>query len=300
MIVKDEKGMRLLITGATGFLGSHLVDALLNEGHTVAVLKRSSSNTERIDGVLSRISTYDADKGELLRAFHDHEKIDAVIHTATCYGRGGESMIDIYDANVIFPLEILAIAINFGVGAFFNTDTVLPKYTDAYALSKKHFRDLGELAANEHKQRFVNIKLEHIYGPRDDKSKFPMYVIDSCLSNLPELRLSPGGQKRDFIYIDDVTSAYLHILRNTCYERAYYEEYHVGSGQAITIREFVETVHRLTDSKTVLKFGALPCRENELMESRADTRRLKALGWKSTTSVKQGIIRILRKLGVKP
>jgi len=67
----------------------------------------------------------------------------------------------------------------------------------------------------------------------------------------------------------------------------------VGSGQSVAIREFVETVHRLSDSKTHLAFGALPYREGEAMSSEADISGLSALGWYCRYDFVRGLKKVI-------
>lgn len=139
--------------------------------------------------------------------------------------------------------------------------------------------------------KFCNIKLEHMYGPGDDESKFTSYIINSCSKNEPEIKLTPGEQKRDFIYIDDVVFAF-QLLLNHKQDKAF-EEYELGSGEPVTIREFVETAHRLTKSRSVLQFGALSYRENEVMHSSANVEALKALGWEPRNNLVDGLKKII-------
>jgi len=279
----------ILLTGATGFLGSHLARALVVRGHRVLVLKRPSSNVERIASILPALTIYDIKGTDLSLPFRRHEKVDAVIHAATCNGRNGESAAEILDANAAFPLRLLETAASFKTETFFNADTVLDKNTNAYALSKHHFFEWGKLFAGGEKIRFVNVRLEHIYGPGDDASKFTARVIKDCLANVAEIKLTPGDQKRDFVYIDDVVAAYDILMEHANRQTEYFQEYGLGSGVAVTIREFVETVHQLTGSTTRLNFGALPYRENEIMNSDADTKALMSLGWRCCTTLANGI-----------
>jgi len=160
-------------------------------------------------------------------------------------------------------------------------------------LSKRQFDDWGRIFANQGQIRFVNIKLEHMYGPGDDPSKFSAHVVQSCLKNIPELALTPGEQKRDFIYIDDVVEAYLKLLENCTTEEAKFQEYEVGSGKALSIREYGETVHSLTKSATRLKFGALPSRDNEIMYSEADISRIVNFGWKPKHDLVSGLRKMI-------
>lgn len=280
---------RILLTGATGFLGSHLAKALVSAGYEVTALKRKSSSLCRIESITSDIELIDINFLDYESLFRDFGKIDVIIHTATCYGRNDETVSEIFAANTEFPLRLLDEGSRAGVELFLNTDTILDKYMNLYALSKNQFLQWGQFFAKQGNIRFVNIRLEHFYGPGDDPTKFSAYVINSCLNNVPELKLTAGEQKRDFIYIDDVVSAYMILLEKMGNSDNAFIELDVGSGQSVSIREFVETVHRLTSSKTHLAFGAFPYREAEVMHSEADTSSLQALGWQCKNTLHQGL-----------
>lgn len=292
--------VKILITGATGFLGSYLTKSLVGEGHKVIILKRSFSNTWRISDILPMVSIYDIDRCSLEQPFVDYEGIDVVIHTATNYDRNEDNFIEIFESNVSFPLKLLDIAASFQTTAFINTDSFINKgnldyqYLIKYALTKKQFLKWGKQFASAGKIRFVNVKLEHIYGPFDSDYKFTTYVIKSCLKNVPELKLTPGHQKRDFIYIEDVITAYSLLLQQGLQGLEFFKEYELGTGESLTVRHFVELVHRLTKSKTNLKFGTIPYRENEIMESKASNEELKKLGWVCKINLDEGIKRILK------
>ena len=279
----------IIVTGATGFLGSHLVNNLLKDNYRVIILKRSFSNDKRIKDILHNLISYDIDKLSLAKPFQDFTKIDAIIHTATCYGRRNESANSIFSANTFLPLQLLEYASQQKNIAFFNTDTVLPKYLNNYSLSKAHFRECGEQFSKQKKIKFINIKLEHMFGANDDDSKFTTYVIKSCLNNKPELKLTYGEQKRDFIHVEDVVSAYNILIRNQNNFNNLYQEFELGSGNSIPIRQFVEKIHRLTSSRTVLKFGAIDYRPDEIMYSEAKVKSLMDLGWRPQPSLELGL-----------
>ena len=283
-------GKTVLLTGATGFLGSNLARKLLREGFKVAILKRSFSNTQRIDDIAKRLIQYDIDQNPLEKPFQELEEIDYVIHTATCYGRSGEKRSDILETNTFFPLKLMDLVCKFNVTCFFNTDTVLTKYLNDYAFTKAHFREWGEyLSKKSFNLKFVNIRLEHIFGECDDVNKFVPYIITSCLNNNPEIKLTLGEQKRDFIYIDDVVDGYIHLINNLSKISESYQDIDLGSGKSVSIRSLVEMIHNITASQTDLVFGGIPYRQDEVMYSEANLQCMSDLNWKPQYTLEEGI-----------
>ncbi|MGF6903736.1 NAD-dependent epimerase/dehydratase family protein [Paraburkholderia sp. GAS348] len=289
----------ILLTGVTGFLGSRLAGALLAANYTVVGLRRAHSDTRRIRGIQADLSLFNVDADALATPFRKHGKIDAVVHTATCYGRAGEDASEILEANTMFPVRLLETAAHFKVNCFLNTDTSLNsaavghRCVSEYALSKKQFLEWGRYFSDEKRLALINVPLEHMYGPEDDQKNFTARVINACVNNWPELPLTRGEQERDFVYVDDVVSAYLLLLRTSQSVKADFAEYPLGSGRAVSVKHFVETVHRISGSTTHLAFGAIPYREHEIMFSEAKIDRIKALGWTPRTSLDTGIKKVL-------
>lgn len=289
--------MNILITGAGGFLGSALARKLGSLDHHVSLLIRKSTKLDR----LTDLSTYKIGRCEAdqeITQFISDVSPDVVIHTACCYGRGSESTIQVIDSNIRFGVLILN-AIN-GLEkkvSFINAGTVLSRDVSFYALTKIQFEELGAYISNlsNHNIQFINIKLQHMYGPGDDASKFTSYVINACKNNLPTLPLTPGDQKRDFIYIDDVVAAFILILEEVDSLDNEFIEFEVGSGRAVSIKDFVELVHYLAQSRTHLEFGAIPYRKDEVMFSEASIESLKKLGWTSKTSLIDGLKLTMKK-----
>lgn len=287
---------RILLTGATGFLGSALARRWAAADLEVHALVRPASSHRRLVGVEGDITLH------VLDSFGAADVVaqvrpQAIVHTACAYGRAGETPRQVFDANLGFGIELLqAVLSGPDPITFINTGSVLEPEVSLYALSKSQFSQWGaQLAMREPAQlRFVDLRLQHMYGAGDDRSKFTTHVLQACLRNEPELKLTAGEQLRDLIHVDDVVSAYDVILAQAPTLSAH-ECIDVGSGSAPSIREFVETVHRLTRSSTRLAFGAVPYRPNEAMHCRANTDRLRALGWRPRFDLSSGLQDTIRK-----
>jgi len=288
---------RVLLTGATGFLGSHLLEALLNKGYEVVILKRSSSNIYRIQDKIDSVISYDVDFQPLDLAFEE-QQIDIVIHTAGQYGRDGCSITRMIESNVIFGVKLLDACQKYNVDTFVNTDTLLQPCVSNYSLSKRHFLDWLKHCSDE--VRIINLKLEHMYGIKDDNNKFVAWLLSQLKNNVAEIKLTPGVQKRDFIYVSDVVSAFLTVLdKNETLPR--FSEFEVGTGQSTSVREFVERMlyfYQKTNSKSQAKllFGAIPYRKGEVMSVNVNIESLKKIGWQSKVSIDEGLVRIIKEL----
>ena len=145
----------------------------------------------------------------------------------------------------------------------------------------------------DYKFTFINMKLEHMYGPKDNFSKFIPFLIENMLRNKEEIKLTRGEQERDFIYIDDVVSAYIVILKNISQFNKKFYDIEVGTGISIKIRDVSNLIKKLCNSTTKLKFGALPYRKNEVMKSYANPVFLKKIGWSPLINIKEGLERTI-------
>jgi nucleoside-diphosphate-sugar epimerase len=284
----------ILLTGATGFLGSHLLKKLVSlDIYNLVVLKRSISNTFRISEAIEKVQTYDLDKISLETVFA-HHKVDYILHCATDYGRKNSPVQLIIEANLLLPLKLLELGKQNGIKSFINTDTILDKRINAYSLSKKQFKEWLNLSKNS--LACVNIALEHFFGPGDDKTKFSSYIIDSLLRGVESIDLTKGEQQRDFIYIDDCVDAFLTIIDYVKNLTSGFYEFEIGTNQPVTIKDFVLLIKELSgNTATVLNFGALPYRENEVMECRTNTEPICKLGWAPKFSLKLGLLKTIER-----
>lgn len=283
----------ILLTGATGFLGSHLLEALIKKGYRVVILKRSFSNTWRIDHLITDVTWYDIDNVPLAKAFEE-QHIDAVIHTAANYGRANERVSAVVDDNLLFGLKVLESAVSARTKIFFNADTMHDKFLSDYTLAKKQFSEWLKFFGENGRIDVVNFRIEHMYGPRDDNKKFGTWLLEQMLSNKPEIHLTAGVQQRDFIYVMDIVNAYLLFLEKAeTFQK--FNEYDVGTGTPLPVKAFVltlkDTIERIQNKpvSSELCFGSVPYRAGEKMRIAEHPSPLFALGWRPATNLEDGL-----------
>lgn len=263
----------ILITGINGFLGSSLAKALSTE-YNIIGLEYSLENLFRIANCNYKV--YSAKDGIPHELFLE-QKIDIIIHTATFYGKNNEDYSQMFNANLHSPFSLLDKAILNGCKLFINTDTVLDRFVNTYALTKRHFQEWLYVRKNDIKA--INMQLEHLYGPGAGSANFITSMINKLKNNEPKIDLTLGEQKRDFVYIDDVVSAFQTVLEKQNLITESYSSYQVCTNQLISIKELLLILKDLTQSSSDLNFGAIPYRENELMHSETDPSDLIKLGW---------------------
>jgi nucleoside-diphosphate-sugar epimerase len=211
------------------------------------------------------------------------------VHSATCYGRAGESEETILDCNVHSPARLLATAAQYGVPLFVNTDTSLPPTLTPYARTKRHFAEYARDYAQTGEIAVLNVRLESVYGPGDDIGKFNTQLLHALLRDVPNFRLTPGEQCRDFIFVDDATDAFLRLIDHARKCEEPYIHAGVGRAEPVSIRTLAETIKRHVGAQTRLDFGALPYRDGELMRACADIAMLRAIGWRGARDLDAGL-----------
>ncbi|PIT99572.1 MAG: hypothetical protein COT74_11275 [Bdellovibrionales bacterium CG10_big_fil_rev_8_21_14_0_10_45_34] len=282
--------MKILITGASGFLGSHVAKACLAQGHKIFGLTRSpkSANALRDLEVPSgkKPNTLNWIGGDFLGL---PDEIDGVIHCATSYGRKGENEKQIFEANLDFSVRIFELARKRKAEWFINIHTLLDPETNLYSAAKHAFNNILKSHTNE--ISCISLACENFYGPGEPKDRFVTWLIDECLMEGGPINLSSGGQFRDFVYIDDVVEAILRALELAKTSELKHQEFAISGGKPLSIREIAEAICEIAAPQAAhrLKFGAKPDRKREFDVNTIDLPTPKNLGWEPKTGLIEGL-----------
>jgi nucleoside-diphosphate-sugar epimerase len=301
---------KVFVTGATGFIGKHLVRSLTQEGYDVGALVRPTSASFRSAGV-DNITLFHGDirnYKNIASAFAEFRP-DAVIHLVTYYAimhRPDEIGI-MLDTNVKGTINLLEAAKELGgVRLFINTsstqvyepkprplteeDTIKPQ--SLYAVTKRNAEDACSFYADSFHLPCVTLRLFPPYGPGDQERRLIPYVIGSILKNSSP-NLTTGKQEWDFVYVDDIVSAFLATLKS-CPVSAGHKIYNIGTGHPLSVRTIVETIRSQLNSTIELPWGSVPHRINEVWYNSADiTRAEEDLGWKPVMGIDEGLKRTI-------
>ena len=248
---------------------------------------RNQSKIYRIKKYLNKIVVININKQGIEEIFVKF-KIDVVLHCGTNYGYNNSQLNEIVDSNLMIPLKLLTYSSQYGVKYFINTDTIIDKNINGYSLSKSQFKEW--LIYDKSNLIKVNVALSHFYGPGDNKTKFVESIIQKHLNNEPNIDLTPGEQKRNFLFIDDVVNAFALIINNLNTLDENYTEYNIASSESFTIKYVATMINKIINNKkTKLFFGALPYRNNETMDCKINLDKIKLLGWKQLVTLEDGL-----------
>ena len=259
--------MKVLVTGGTGFLGSHLVRMLVKKGYHPFVFKRETSKLHRIEDILEQVNLIEQSQLE-------GETYDLIYHLATDYGKN-KTKDEIFEVNYYWPMGLTNKILEKGL--FVNISTSLDPNTNDYAASKKKFA--SNLLEKKRTYFFVNLEFEHFFGPSD--GRFINFLIQSFLDQKESLDLTTGEQVRDFFYYKDAINLFSLILEKFIDNQVTKDlSFSVGFGQGIKVKDLVKKIQRLTkNSKTRLNFNAIKYRDNEPMYTVANIDKVKEFGW---------------------
>lgn len=299
--------MKALVTGGAGFVGSHVVDRLLDEGHEVAVIDNySTGRPANIAHVARRLTIFEADiaePGPWVRAFED---ADWVIHLAALadivpsiqnpegYFRanvdGTFNVLQAARAAKVKRFVYAASSSCYGIPDDFPTaesDEMRPQYP--YALTKRLGEELVMHWAQVYDLPAVSLRFFNVYGPRSRTSgtygaMFGVFLAQK-LAKQPYTVVGDGTQTRDFTYVTDIADA----VYAAAASQVSGEIMNVGSGATVSINRVVELLGG--------EVTFVPKRPGEPDQTYADISKVqRILGWSPKVGIEEGVGRLLENI----
>jgi nucleoside-diphosphate-sugar epimerase len=264
-----------LLTGGTGFIGSHLAKRLVRDGWNVHMVTTSRSNCDQLHEIAADVT------------FHVHDGTSAVMaeivagvkpvvvfHLASLFlsEHTAEQVEPLIRSNLLFGTQLVeAMAAN-GVRLLVNTGTSWEHYcskpyspVNLYAATKQAFESILQYYVEAKGLQAVTLKLFDTYGPADPRPKL-FTLLRRIADEQKALDMSPGEQMIDLVHVDDVVEAFIlsaqRLLSNAVEG---HERYAVSSCRPIRLRELVELFGRVTGRALPIAWGGRPYREREVM-----------------------------------
>ncbi|PCI27957.1 MAG: hypothetical protein COB67_07430 [SAR324 cluster bacterium] len=264
--------MKILVTGATGFIGRELIKKLQNSFVVIALVRDSSDTTklEAIDCKVESFSEYD----EIVDVF-DRYKFAGVIHLASniLVEHKNSDINSLIDSNITFSTFLLEASKRTKVQWFINTGTFWQNYenkgynpVNLYAATKEAFTTIAKFYTQTSDLIFTTIKLNDTFGPNDTRAKvFNLWT--KIAASGEKLEMSAGEQIIDISYIDDVVSAYERLI-NLLEENAIEHKdktYVVSNEERLSLKNLSLVFEKVTNSQLNIDWGGREYRDREVM-----------------------------------
>ncbi len=297
--------MKVLVTGGAGFIGSHLVDRLIQEGHEVVVVDNLSTGKRRNLNRAARFFKLDIQSWRLERVFRN-ERPNLVMHLAAQMDVRKSVEDPIFDAqvNVLGTLNVLQQSIKHGVrkvvfsssgGAIYGEQEIYPapeshvtRPLSPYGISKLCGEQYLSYYQRVNGLQIVSLRYANVYGPRQDpegEAGVVAIFIQKLLNNEQAIVNGNGRQTRDFVYVEDVVEANLAAMGQDIQGT-----YNVGTGEETSVNDLLRVLVRHTNSTCKEVHG--PAKGGEQARSVIDSGKLRQeLSWESRTELSEGLKR---------
>jgi len=302
-------GKRAIVTGSTGFVGANLVRRLLRDGHEVHLLLRRGHAPWRIAEILTDVHCHEVDLGD----HADLERVvvaikpDWVFHLAVHGAYSAQTDLQqMVQTNIVGTINLVEAALRADVAAVINTgssseygfkdhaptETAWLEPNSYYAVTKASATLYCRHIAQRHGLLLPTLRLYSVYGPYEESSRLmPTLIAHGLRGELPPL-VAPDVA-RDYVYIDDVTDAY--ILAATTSRQEHGAVYNIGTGVQTPLHEVVDTVRRIMAIDVAPVWGSMPNRGWDTSVWVADNRAARReLGWQPAHTVETGLRRMVR------
>lgn len=287
--------MKILVTGATGYIGKKFVKHMQKKYDLIALLRKSSdvSQLNNVDCEILRFTKYQ-EIPNLLK----NKKIDGVVHFAS-YVIGEHNLNDVdklIGSNIKFGTYLLEACKQLEIGWFINTGTFWQHYqneeynpVNLYAATKEAFECIAKYYTETSDLVFTTIKLNDTFGPNDPRPKI-MNLWDEYSQTGEELSMTSGEQIIDIVFIEDIINAYgvmIQHLKSSKKMTFQLKSYAVSSKEKVTLKEIAQLFQKVTGKRVNINWGKKPYKEREVMIPWEPTELVP--GWKQKYSLQEGI-----------
>lgn len=315
--MKGSNKLNIIVTGGAGFIGSHLIDRLLAEGHTVTNIDNfdpfydESIKRENIKG---HLEYYDytlhevdiRDKEALDKAIRDGTEV--IIHLAAKAGvrpsiadpiayqevnvAGTQNMLEIAREKDIKQFVFASSSSVYGKNPnvpWKENDAVLQPISP-YASTKVSGELLGHVYSHLYDIRFLALRFFTVYGPRQ-RPDLAIHKFLNLMSEGKEITLyGDGSTRRDYTYIDDILDGIMAAIE---YKDSMYEVINIGNNQTIKLLELVETLENTYGVKAKKSFGLE--QPGDVKQTWADVHKAgELLGYHTNSSIKKGLSKFVQ------
>jgi len=301
------ESLKALVTGATGFIGSNLLRALVSNNFETHVAIRKESDVRRISEVLDQVEVHYCDLTDRVRVKRMvHEtKPPMIFHLAACGATPHQKeKMKMMNANFMGTVNLVDACLESGFECFINTgssseygtklepmkETDLLEPIDDYGVSKAAATLYCQSVARNHDLKMFTLRLFSPYGYFEDSNRLVPYLVRSCLTDEPVVLHNPRAV-RDFVFVEDVVNAYLGAASNADKIMSG-EIFNVGSGKQHRVQDVFDIVRRTTCYEKKAKVSndkSVRPGDRAIMWKANIAKIKKNLGWEATTTLPEGI-----------
>lgn len=287
---------RVLMTGATGYVGLNVASRLVKDGFDVYALVRRGSNTDQLERACGRIVTfiYDGTYRSILSAVKSCSP-EIILHLASLFivNHQEQDVDPLIASNVLLPVHLAEACARSGVRRILNVATgwqfnLSGEYrpVNLYAATKQAFEDILEYYWDAQGLSCISLVLNDTYGPNDFRPKL-LPKLQRAIETNEVIRMSPGEQLVDFVHINDVVDAFALAVKRIQDEAPLRERYLVSSGSPIAVRDLIALVESIVGAPIPVELAALPYRDREVMNPYSSGNPVP--GWEAKISLNEGL-----------
>jgi UDP-glucose 4-epimerase len=306
MVTMNKK--KVLVTGASGFIGMHLTRRLIQEGARVSIVARYNSleHNVRLCPIWNELEIFEADirNIESLQPLAGR-KFDVVFHLAA-YNHVGNSFLhagEALETNCNGTANLLETVRDYGKFVYISTsevygrqekvpfvESMYPHPNSPYSVGKYAGELYSLMKQRQSNSPIAVIRPFNAFGPYQSTRAVIPELIVTCLLGKPVVA-TQGRQTREFNFVTDLVDG---MVSAALSDKAIGEVINLGTGKDIAIRDLVRLIHRKTGSSSELRIGKLSTRPNEIWKMKADASKAKKLlGWKPDVDFEEGLDRTI-------